>query len=66
MPHSRKTSKSSLMNRGGVGDEPGRVPGADVALDVRLPLERVAEACAAIRRNEHFGKIVLTPGRLAV
>ncbi len=28
---------------------------------VRLPLARVAEACALMRRNAHFGKIVLTP-----
>lgn len=29
-------------------------------IDVRMPLERVAEACELMRRNEHFGKIVLT------
>ena len=32
-------------------------------IDVRLPLERVAEACELMRRNEHFGKIVLTQGQ---
>ena len=31
-----------------------------VPIDVRLPLERVAEACDLMRRNTHFGKIVLT------
>lgn len=30
-------------------------------VDVRMPLERVAEALALMRRNEHFGKIVLQP-----
>lgn len=29
-------------------------------IDVRMPLDRVAEACELMRRNEHFGKIVLT------
>ena len=29
-------------------------------IDVRLPLERVADAFALMRRNAHFGKIVLT------
>lgn len=29
-------------------------------IDIRMPLEQVAEACEAMRRNEHFGKIVLT------
>jgi NADPH:quinone reductase len=31
-------------------------------IDVRLPLDRVADACELMRRNEHFGKIVLTQG----
>jgi NADPH2:quinone reductase len=31
-----------------------------VPIDVRLPLARVAEACELMRRNAHFGKIVLT------
>ena len=31
-------------------------------IDARLPLDRVGEACASMRRNEHFGKIVLTQG----
>lgn len=29
-------------------------------IDVRMPLQQVAEACELMRRNEHFGKIVLT------
>lgn len=29
-------------------------------IDVRLPLDRVAQACEMMRRNTHFGKIVLT------
>lgn len=29
-------------------------------IDVRLPLAQVAEACELMRRNAHFGKIVLT------
>lgn len=31
-----------------------------VPIDVRLPLAQFAEACALMRRNAHFGKIVLT------
>jgi NADPH2:quinone reductase len=31
-----------------------------VPIDIRLPLERVAEACELMRGNAHFGKIVLT------
>jgi NADPH2:quinone reductase len=30
-----------------------------VPIDVRLPLDQVAEACELMRRNAHFGKIVL-------
>lgn len=29
-------------------------------IDARLPLDRVAQACEMMRRNTHFGKIVLT------
>ncbi|KJK24807.1 quinone oxidoreductase [Burkholderiaceae bacterium 16] len=29
-------------------------------IDVRLPLDRVAQACEMMRKNTHFGKIVLT------
>ncbi|MGO4330635.1 zinc-binding alcohol dehydrogenase family protein [Cupriavidus sp. 2TAF22] len=29
-------------------------------IDVRLPLDRVAQACEMMRENTHFGKIVLT------
>ena len=34
--------------------------GLRVPIDVRLPLERVADAFALMRGNAHFGKIVLT------
>lgn len=34
-----------------------------VPIDVRLPLAQFAEACALMRRNAHFGKIVLTQGQ---
>lgn len=39
-----------------LGDGRLRMP-----VDVRLPLARVAEAFELMRRNAHFGKIVLTP-----
>jgi NADPH2:quinone reductase len=38
-----------------------RAGGLRLPVDVRLPLARVAEAFALMRRNAHFGKIVLKP-----
>ena len=34
--------------------------GFGVPIDVRLPLDRVADASELMRRSAHFGKIVLT------
>lgn len=38
-----------------------RAGGLRLPVDVRLPLAQVAEAFALMRRNAHFGKIVLKP-----